>query len=356
MSSSSTFPAELFYDLVRPEEVQRAFEIESLGYPIDEAATLDALRYRQEHAPRLFLGAYIPIDATSDRKLVAFVVSTLSEHPTLTHASMSTHVPQGSSVCMHSVCVDPEFKRRGIALALLREYLRRLEATQASEGIDRVLLLCHEELIELYAKVGFQLVGKSEVAHGPREWFEMRILWGADHEKMPSGGAVQGPPMDVPPEILAALARHSSRPKPAAAQLLSSFESIGDVIDTGEDKTNKHKLACVREGCGSLILLPNVARFVEGPSVEIDPPSHPSSPLLPPLPTPPATTTWWLITPSPMQFENIGFSKPVPSLSALPSGKRKKLLACAECDLGPIGWCEEGGTEFWVSCQRVAYR
>jgi hypothetical protein len=29
------------------------------------------------------------------------------------------------------------------------------------------------------------------------------------------------------------------------------------------------------------------------------------------LPTTPATTQWWLITPSPMAFENIGFSRPV---------------------------------------------
>lgn len=70
-----------------------------------------------------------------------------------------------------------------------------------------------------------------------------------------------------------------------------------------------------------------------------------------------------------MAFENIGFSKPVgdsgediehsPKINEFPneySGSRKKLLACAECDLGPLGWCEEGGTEFWLACSRVAYR
>lgn len=36
--------------------------------------------------------------------------------------------------------------------------------------------------------------------------------------------------------------------------------------------------------------------------------------------------------------------------------KPLKLLACAECDLGPVGWCEPGGTEFWVACQRVRYK
>jgi guanine nucleotide exchange factor len=36
--------------------------------------------------------------------------------------------------------------------------------------------------------------------------------------------------------------------------------------------------------------------------------------------------------------------------------KPLKLLACAECDLGPVGWCEPGGNEFWVACQRVRYK
>lgn len=32
-----------------------------------------------------------------------------------------------------------------------------------------------------------------------------------------------------------------------------------------------------------------------------------------------------------------------------------KLLLCAECDLGPVGWCEEGGSEFYLACNRVGY-
>lgn len=56
-----------------------------------------------------------------------------------------------------------------------------------------------------------------------------------------------------------------------------------------------------------------------------------------------------------MTFENVGFTRPVGGTAA-PSGKRMKLLACAGCDLGPIGWCEEGGSQHWVHVERVAYR
>ena len=56
-----------------------------------------------------------------------------------------------------------------------------------------------------------------------------------------------------------------------------------------------------------------------------------------------------------MSFENIGFTRPVGNLSATP-GKQMKLLICGECDLGPLGWCEQGGSEFWLAVGRVGYR
>lgn len=63
-----------------------------------------------------------------------------------------------------------------------------------------------------------------------------------------------------------------------------------------------------------------------------------------------------------MCFENIGFSKE--SDMALPPGapgadgargKKVKWLICAECDLGPIGWSYEGGSEAWLGADRVRY-
>ncbi|KAF9000927.1 Mss4-like protein [Hymenopellis radicata] len=71
------------------------------------------------------------------------------------------------------------------------------------------------------------------------------------------------------------------------------------------------------------------------------------------------STSWWLIEPSPMEFENIGFSRAVEALPLSPEGttrKKLKLLICAECDLGPFGWCEEGGQKFWLACSRVGYK
>lgn len=45
------------------------------------------------------------------------------------------------------------------------------------------------------------------------------------------------------------------------------------------------------------------------------------------------------------------FDDPSPTASSKPI----KLLICADCDVGPLGWCEEGGEEFWLACSRVKY-
>ncbi|KAF7324804.1 hypothetical protein MKEN_00522200 [Mycena kentingensis (nom. inval.)] len=311
--------------LVPAIDLDRANAIEQAGFPPDEAATIESFRYRQSVAPDLFLGAYI------DGRLVAYVCSTLASGNSLTHDSMSTHVPGASSVCIHSVCVDAAHKRQGLGLRLLREYIARL---QAAEKYERILLITHEPLRDFYEKAGFEWLGPSQVVHGTLPWFEMRIILQPPTQSSPP-----------PPGVYEALLQPSN-PNPSGTRDLSSF--AGGVADVASESLNKYDLLCPRSGCGSVILKNGVGKLVERPSIQIDLSPHP---LLVELPAPGAPTNWWLVTPSPMQFENIGFSRPVAAL-----GPTMKLLACAECDLGPLGWSQQGGTEFWLACSRVAYR
>ena len=76
-----------------------------------------------------------------------------------------------------------------------------------------------------------------------------------------------------------------------------------------------------------------------------------------------------------MAFENIAFTRAVQPLAnsgksfcllnhirnifmtvrvLFFTGKQLKLLACGECELGPLGW-SEGGSEYWLACSRVGY-
>ncbi|EPQ51578.1 Mss4-like protein [Gloeophyllum trabeum ATCC 11539] len=167
---------------------------------------------------------------------------------------------------------------------------------------------------------------------------------------LPSPSAAPtAPQSQVPAGLWEALQASSSRPRPAS-QLLPSFPNgLADVLSP-ETNTNKPDLLCPRPGCGSLILKSGAATLQERSSILLEPPEYQSRSPLAPLPPPGTPAHWWLVTPSPMAFENIGFSKP------LTDNPRMKLLACAECDLGPLGWCEQGGREFWLAVGRVGYR
>ena len=260
-------------------------------------------------------------------------------------------------MCIHSVVVDKDYRRQGVALALLKEYLTRLTNTEGSP-YKRVLLITHEELRELYEKAGFTWIGPSDVVHGGRPWFEMRVELATPGQPRISSDALQ------------ALLRPSK--EKLEPNFISDYHhGVDDLIVQDDDaqgiSLNKYDLLCPR-GCRSVILKAKAAQWTERTSVAMEPSDFKHA-LLPPLPPPPETAQWWLVKPSPMAFENIGFSRPAGTLSTgmlritinvqfltQGTGKRLKLLTCAECDLGPLGWCEEGGSEFWLATSRVGYR
>ncbi|KAJ3576014.1 hypothetical protein NP233_g702 [Leucocoprinus birnbaumii] len=325
---------ELLFDLVQPDEVPDALSIEIEGFPPDEAADLEKLKYRQEVASDLFLGAFIARSGNK-RKIIGYICSTLSPSKTLTHDSMSTHVPGTSTVCIHSICIQKAWRKKGIATRLLNEYVSRLRlrAEAGSVPYERVALISHQELIPFYETAGFINIGKSDVVHGALPWYELRVelrrnlnTWGGstinaldfptiptvtDEKKAISASTHIEQQEQIPAGVWEALLRSSSSKN--TGRLLSSFDSVTSVVTEATPGTmvNKFDLLCPRDGCGSVILKEGVGRWVERGSEQIDPSEIPLNPLLTPLPPPGQTAQWWLITPSPMAFENIGFSKPV---------------------------------------------
>ncbi|KAL1740486.1 acyl-CoA N-acyltransferase [Schizophyllum fasciatum] len=377
--SSLVDDVSITYALLPASDIDTAIEIERASYPEDEAATLEAFRLRQAQAGDLFLGAYSSWGSNETdrpRELVGYICATTSSSPVLTHESMSTHVANAPSVCIHSVCVAPEYRRQGIALGLLKEYIARLETRKrdGSAPYERLLLITHDEMRPLYEKAGFILVGPSAVQHGSKPWLEMKKDLGntIPQECLPREVAGQLPPAQVAsptaqtepqqqqlaPGLFEALQRSSQRSGPRG-KLLTAFDGgVADVAEPNPGKpgamVNKFDLLCPRDGCGSIILKKGCAGWTERASVQMEPADSPTHPHLAALPSPPETTQWWLVTPSPMAFENIGFSNTIPSPET--PGTSMKLLSCAECDLGPIGWNEVGSKEFWLAAARVRYR
>lgn len=200
------------------------------------------------------------------------------------------------------------------------------------------------------------------MVHGSQPWYEMRKILGSPNASSETRSTAQSldeviPELQqIPSGVWDALQRSASA-RPLGRAHSSFSGGILDLVEPHPAKqgvsVNKFDLLCPRSACGSIILKRGVGEWVERASVQIDPGGLAAQAILPPLPTPPETCQWWLITPSPMEFENIGFSRPTQPSS---TGPKLKLLACAECDLGPLGWSEEGGREFWLACARVGYR
>ena len=151
-------------------EVERLHAIEAASYPEDEAASRESLAFRAERAADAFLVATL---ASEPDVAIGFVCGTRTRAEKLTHESMSNHDADGALLCIHSVVVDEQHRRRGVGAAMLRAYVRFVKAQQDS-GVRELRLMCKKPLIEFYAAAGFELLGESDVVHGQDKWYEMR--------------------------------------------------------------------------------------------------------------------------------------------------------------------------------------
>lgn len=147
------------------EDVPKCFEIESASYPEDEAATLESLHNRQSNAGYYFQCAIL------DGKIVGFVCATRCS--LFEEESMSTHDPEGKLLAIHSVVVQEEYRRKGIASAMLRHYVEKVQVENTDGSIESMVLLAKAHLLGFYVTCGFQVNRPSPIVHGQDLWFEL---------------------------------------------------------------------------------------------------------------------------------------------------------------------------------------
>ncbi|CAO3609029.1 unnamed protein product [Mucor hiemalis] len=151
-------------------------EYEQNSYHPDEAASREQLErrigYASSSGPELFTVAR---NAEND-KVVAFLCNTLTTADFITDESMSVHEPNGKTICLHSVCVSPDYRKQGIATKLLANWIGQLKQINKEQANDkkytRIALLSRPRLIGLYESVGFKNIGVSKVVHGPEPWID----------------------------------------------------------------------------------------------------------------------------------------------------------------------------------------
>lgn len=146
---------------------------------------MNPVRYRFNHAPHLFLGAFVQSPSASGkakgRRLIGHICSTQSSLTYYTKESMSVHVPFSPSICIHSVCLLESYRRKGIGLKMMQEYLARVQQYCSTEEVlsrgkpNRVLLVTHDEVRPFYEQAGFVCKGRSDVVLGKGVWYEMSL-------------------------------------------------------------------------------------------------------------------------------------------------------------------------------------
>jgi ribosomal protein S18 acetylase RimI-like enzyme len=149
------------------------------AYPTASGSLGDILKVRKfpsidssdSDRKRILLGHIIATKSTSDR-----VTDAAMDYPkdwkTKYQLTPSTgHNEDGQTVCIHSLCVHPDFAGQGFGLILLNSYIQRIEGSGVA---NRIALICRDRFVEFYKKANFEVEGPSECQYGGGNWVAMK--------------------------------------------------------------------------------------------------------------------------------------------------------------------------------------
>jgi PhzF family phenazine biosynthesis protein len=162
----------LSFRTVTAQDVPRCYELEMSSYPEDEAASLQSLLFRQQKATEYFLCAE---QDDEGKVLVGFICATRCSKE-FTKDSLYNHIPNGNILVIHSVVIDPKYRRLGFGTTLLKEYLKHVVTiNKTSSPIEKVMLMAKSNLLTFYIAAGFQVNGISPIQHGKDTWYELEF-------------------------------------------------------------------------------------------------------------------------------------------------------------------------------------
>lgn len=84
---------------------------------------------------------------------------------------ISLHSSKGENVMLLGLDVLPEFRRQGLAGAIVKEYSKR----EKERGRKRLILTCLDGKVAMYEKFGFQDNGQANSNWGGELWHEMSM-------------------------------------------------------------------------------------------------------------------------------------------------------------------------------------
>ena len=154
---------------VMPTDIPRCFDIEMASYPADEAASRSSLQYRQHHAEKYFRCAVLGDE--DEETVIGFICATRCK--VFDGESMTTHDSSGPLLAIHSVVVDEQYRRQGVASTMMRDYVETMRSMQ--DGVENLVLISKANLLPYYVKCGFAVQCLSSIIHGEELWFHLEM-------------------------------------------------------------------------------------------------------------------------------------------------------------------------------------
>lgn len=156
---------------IKQEEIPQAAEIEKRCFPPNEACSYEHMEKRVRKAPELFL---VAVDKETGL-LAGFLNGLATEKEHLTDdffTDAEVHNPAGKNIMLLGLDVLPEHRGKGLARALVEEYIRR----EREKGREKLILTCVDDKVEMYKKFGFIDHGIGISQWGGEAWHEMSIV------------------------------------------------------------------------------------------------------------------------------------------------------------------------------------
>lgn len=163
----------MFIRKAKQSDLDRIAEIESICFPQGQAAGREAFRDRL-----CSFSDYFMVMCDEYGKVVSFINGFTTDIPDLTdemYKNAYMHDKNGTWQMVFGLCTLPEYRQRGFAQRLLKEFIRQARL----QGRKGVVLTCKQQLITYYEKFGFVSEGVSCGSFiGEVQWYQMRLVLG----------------------------------------------------------------------------------------------------------------------------------------------------------------------------------
>ena len=151
---------------VNINDLDRCYDIETISYGGDEAASREKIRKRIETFPQGFIVLEHKETIAGFINCGACNAVELSDEE---FKELVGHDSAGKHVVILSVVVHPDFQGKGYAKSLMDAFLLKMRELDKED----IFLICQTSLIKMYEKSGFKYIGESQSDHGGLKWHEM---------------------------------------------------------------------------------------------------------------------------------------------------------------------------------------